>query len=148
MSENITGFGTTMVLAASTTFPAGFSITQLADDADPLDVPEMSIADSAMGVNGTLVVWARAARIEAVIAVVPNGNDDRNLALLLETNRVSQGKRSARDVITLTVAYPDGRTKVFQQGVIVAGQVANSVSSAGRYKTRTYRFHFENVAGT
>lgn len=147
MAENITAFGGTITLAASTTFPAGIVLSQWADDADPLDVGELEIAQTAYGVNGHMVSWARAAGIPVSVALVPNGNDDRNMALLTEANRVSYGKRSADDVLTLTVAYPDGRKKIFTEGKLVAGAVALGISTAGRLKTRTYRMMFQSVSG-
>lgn len=146
--ENISGFGLKIVVTANTTFPAGIPLSQFADDADPLDFPMLTIGESGMGLNGDLVVWSRATPLDVTLNVVPNGDDDRNLALLFEANRVAKGKRGSRDVITLTVAYPDGRVKVLQQGFCVAGMPANSVSSAGRYKSRSYSFRFENIAGT
>lgn len=148
MSENISGFGLRVVVAASTTFPAGFAITQFADDSDPFDLPSLNIADTGMGLNGDMVVWAKATPIDITVSVVPNGQDDTNLSILFEANRVAKGKRGARDTITLTAVYPDGRIKVFQQGVVISGIPANSVASAGRYKSRTYSFRFENQVGT
>jgi hypothetical protein len=148
MSENISGFGLKVVVVASTTFPAGLELSQWADDTDPFDLPELTIADTGMGVNGDMVVWAKPTPIEIKLAVVPNGVDDTNLALLFEANRVAKGKRGARDIITLTGVYPDGKIKIFQQGVTISGVPGNSIQSAGRYKTKTYGFRFENQAGT
>lgn len=145
--ENISAFGGSMVLAASTTFPAGITLTQWADDVDPLDVPDQEIAQTAYGVNGTMVAWSRATGLDVAVAVVPNGNDDRNLALLTEANRVSYGKRSADDVLTLTVMYADGRKKIFSQGKLVNGSPALGISQSGRLKTRTYRMRFQSVTG-
>lgn len=146
--ENISGFGLKIVITGSTTFPAGFPITQFADDIDPLDIPAITVAETGMGLNGDMATWSRATPIDITIGVVPNGPDDQNLALLLEANRVAKGKRGARDVITMTAMYPDGRTKVLQQGTVISGTPANSVASAGRYKSRSYSFRFENMTGT
>lgn len=146
--ENISGFGLKIVITASTTFPAGIPVTQFADDVDPLDIPQLTIAETGSGLNGDMVGWSRAVPIDVNIGVVPNGEDDQNLAILFESNRVAKGKRGSRDLITLTAVYPDGRVKVFQRGMCIASQVANAVASAGRYKSRTYSFRFENVSGT
>lgn len=146
--ENISGFGLTVVLTASTTFPAGIPITQFADDVDPFDIPQLTIAETAMGLNGDMAAWSRATPVDVTLGILPNTPDDTNLALLLEANRVAKGKRGARDVITMTAMYPDGRTKVLQQGVVVTGMPANSVSTSGRYKSRPYGFRFENITGT
>lgn len=142
--NNISGFGLKIQLVASVTFPAGITLTQFADDADPFDVPSQQIADKAMGLNGDIVTWAKANPIPVNLAMVPSGDDDRNLAVLLEANRVGKGKQGARDVITMTGIYPDGSTVTFSNGVITDGMLASAVASAGRLKSKTYAFSFEN----
>lgn len=146
--NDISVFGLRVQLQASQTFPSGISLTQFADDADPFDAPTMQIRDKAMGVNGDLITWSKATPISLSLSVVPNSDDDRNLAVLFESNRVGKGKQGARDVINLTAIYPDGRTVSFTQGVITDGMPANSPSSAGRFKSKTYQFAFENVNRT
>lgn len=146
--NDISVFGLRVQLQASQTFPSGISLTQFADDADPFDAPTMQIRDKAMGVNGDLITWSKATPISLSLSVVPNSDDDRNLAVLFESNRVGKGKQGAQDVINLTAVYPDGRTVSFTQGVITDGMPANSPSSAGRLKSKTYQFAFENVNRT
>lgn len=146
--NDISVFGLRVQLQASQTFPSGISLTQFADDADPFDTPTMQIRDKAMGVNGDLITWAKATPITLSLSVVPNSDDDRNLAVLFEANRVGKGKQGARDIINVTAIYPDGRTVSFTQGVITDGMPANSPSSAGRLKSKTYQFAFENVNRT
>lgn len=143
--NDISVFGLRVQLNASETFPSGISITQFADDADPFDTPSMQIRDKAMGVNGDLITWSKATPIAVTIAVVANSEDDDNLSVLFEANRVGKGKQGARDVISLTVVYPDGRTASFTQGVITDGMPSNSAQSSGRLKSRGYSFAFENV---
>jgi hypothetical protein len=146
--NDISVFGLRVQLTASETFPAGVSFTQFADDADPFDAPSMQIRDKAMGVNGDLVSWSKATPIAVTLNVVANGDDDRNLAVLFEANRVGKGKQGARDVIGITAVYPDGRTASFTQGVITDGMPANSAASSGRLKSKAYVFAFENVNRT
>jgi hypothetical protein len=98
-----------------------------------------------MGVNGDLVSWSKAASVPLTLNVVPGGEDDINLGLLFEANRVGRGKISARDVISIAVVYPSGQIKSFSQGVITDGSAANSATSAGRLKSKAYTFAFENV---
>ena len=145
MANDISGFGYQLRLIATSTFPTGFTITQFADDADPFDLPSLQIGDTAMGLNGDLISWAKANPIVTSISVIPNSQDDINLSVLLEANRVGKGKNSARDNIILTGIYPDGRTITLTSGKITDGMVGNSVASAGRLKTKTYTFKFENV---
>src|SRR4051812_24242460 len=100
-----------------------------------------------MGLNGTLITWSVAAPIEIKVAVVPGSLDDQNLAILLEANRVGRNKSSAMDRITLTATYPTGPRKTLSPGRITGGPVASSVAAAGRLKSKTYTFTFENTSG-
>lgn len=143
---NIAGFGCSAHVKASATFPNGFNVTAFADDADAVDSPDLVIADAAMALNGDLVVWSKANYLEAGFNVIPTSEDDVNLAALLNANRVGKGKRGARDVITIVVSYPDGSTATYGKGVIVSGSIAKQVASAGRIKSRQYRFRFESIA--
>ena len=146
--QDISVFGIRVQVVASQTFPSGINITQFADDADPFDAPSMQIRDKAMGVNGDLISWSKANPIPVTLNVVPNSEDDKNLGVLFEANRVGKGKQGARDVISITAVYPDGKTASFTQGVITDGQPANSAQSSGRMKSKAYTFAFENVNRT
>lgn len=141
---DISGNGLEIVVKGSVTFPSGFSVTQLADDADPFDLPDITIGDTGMGVNGDLVSWSTPTPIDFNLAVVPNGDDDTNLGILFEANRAGKGKKSAKDVITITGIYPDGKKITLTNGVIILGKPGNSVTSAGRMRSGTYGFRFEN----
>ncbi len=146
--NDISVFGLRVQLNASETFPSGISLTQFADDADPFDTPSIQVRDKAMGVNGDLIIWSKATPIMLSLSVVPNSEDDTNLAVLFEANRVGKGKQGARDVVGVTAIYPDGSTVSFTQGAITDGPPANSPSSAGRLKSKTYQFAFENLNRT
>lgn len=146
--NDISVFGLRVQLNASETFPAGVSLTQFADDADPFDTPAMQIRDKAMGVNGDLITWSKANPITITVSLVPNSEDDNNLAVLFEANRTGKGKQGARDTVSITVVYPDGGTSSFTQGAITDGMPANSSASSGRFKSKTYTFAFENVNRT
>lgn len=143
---DISAFGIRVRLVASSTFPAGIDLTQFADDADALDVAAQEIAATAMGVNGDLVTWSRANPLPLVLNLIPNGEDDRNMQVLFEANRVGRGKTSARDTITVTAVYPDGGAVTWSGGVLTNGMVSNSVASAGRLKSKPYTFSFEAIA--
>jgi hypothetical protein len=145
---DISGFGIRGILRASITFPQGVPITEFADDADPFDNPSQQIADKAMGLNGHQVTWSKANPIMVTLNVIPDGEDDRNLAVLAEANRVGRGKLSARDVITYTMIYPDGSSRTFSGGVLTDAPLSTSIASAGRKKSKPYAFSFEGVSGT
>ncbi|EAA1041279.1 hypothetical protein GPN87_003089 [Salmonella enterica] len=142
--EDISGVGLRVTVVASKTFPAGFTITQFADDADAFDIPSMQLADKAMGLNGDLITWSKAAPLTPTINVIPGSDDDKNLQVLAEANRVAKGKRSALDVITLTVIYPDDSGATYSPGKITDSMAGKGVASSGRLKTNAYIFAFEN----
>lgn len=147
MVQNISGFGVIVTLIATTTFPVGFQVTQFADDSDPLDFAPVKIGDASMGLNGDLIKWAKAAPLPMVLNVIPGSDDDVNLSLLANANRVSQGKAVVDDTITATVVYPDGRQVTLTGGVMTDAPFGLSVSSAGRLKTRNYSFMFQSNVG-
>jgi hypothetical protein len=104
------------------------------------------VADKAMGLNGDLIVWSKATAIPVTLRVIPGSEDDKNLSILLDANRPARGKRPARDKVTLTIIYPDGRSQQLSPGAITDGPPVLSVSSAGRFKTRDYVFAFEGLS--
>lgn len=146
MANDISGFGLKLWIVASATYPAGFPVSQFADDADPLDIPSITIAETGMGVNGDLVKWSKANPLKITVSVIPGSVDDINLGVLYDANRVARGKRGARDKITATVKYGDETVAILKEGIITDGMPANSVASAGRLKSKTYGFTFEDVS--
>lgn len=144
--QDISAFGIRVRLVASQTFPAGIDITQFADDADSLDVPQQQVRDKAMGVNGDLILWSKANPLNITLNVIPSSEDDRNLAVLLEANRVARGKTGSRDVITLTAIYPDNSKQTWSNGGITDGIPGKALASSGRQKSKPYMFSFENLS--
>lgn len=147
MSQDISGFGTVVTIFASVTFPQGLTITQFADDGDPVSLGTVQIAESAMGLNGDLVKWSKAQVLPVTINVIPDSVDDINLQILFDVNRVAKGKISAQDEITLVVSYPDGSFITYTPGFTNSAEFGRSISSAGRLKTKAYSFTFENKIG-
>lgn len=143
MVEHVAGFGSEVRVIASFTFPTGFTVTQFADDADPFDVPSIQLADKAMGLNGDLVVWAKASPIVVTLNVIPETDDDINLGILAMTNMVGKGKPSVRDSITLVKVGPDGKMITLANGVITDAPPMSSIASSGRLKSKPYTFAFQ-----
>lgn len=142
---NVSGFGLVAQVTATTTFPTGFPVTAFSDDSDPMESPDLQIADTGMGLNGDLVVWQKAEGVEVVVNVIPTSDDDVNLDALLEANRVSKGKTSTQETIGIVFNYPSGMTVTCSKGTIISGSLVPVVTQAGRIKTRQYRFRFESV---
>lgn len=146
--QDVSATGFTLVLKASETFPNGFTITEVADDADPFDIPAVEIASTAMNVNGDLVTWSSPQPMNATVNVIPASEADKNLSILWDANRAARGKRHARDIITLVASYPDGSTKTFSEGKMTSGMPGGSVASGGRIKSNAYVFAFQDFSQT
>lgn len=148
MAQNISGFGFSVNIIASTTYPVGLNITQFADDSDPLDVPSLQIGDTAMGINGDLITWSKANPTKVTLSVIPESDNDLALSILLQANRVGRGKTSSRDIIIMNIIYPDQTNfATLINGVITDGTPFLPVQSSGRLKSRSYNFAFENYIG-
>jgi hypothetical protein len=146
---NVSGFGIEIQLRASRTFPAGFSIPELADDADLIDTPSVQIADGAMGGNGDLVTWSKGTPLKVTINVIPNSDADRNLTVLANANRVAKNKTSAKDEITMTTVNPvTGKSTTYIKGFMSDAMFGDSVASTTKTKTKAYSFMFQDIAGT
>lgn len=148
MTTDISGTGLSILVQASNTFPAGFTVTQFADDADPFDLPALEIAATAMNVNGELVTWSSPQPIIPTLNVIPGSEDDNNLSILFEANRAAGGKTVARDLITMVAVYPDGSTVTVSNGKMTSGFPGKSIASAGRMKSKAYTFAFQDIAVT
>lgn len=145
--QDISAYGVRVSLIASNTYPNGVTITEFSDDTDAIDVPVLQIADSAMGINGDLIVWSKANPINFTVSVLPNTVNDRVLGILFEANRPGKGKIGSRDIITLNINYPAGNFVQLINGVITEGFPFSGAQSTGRLKTKTYSFTFENRIG-
>lgn len=145
--QNISGFGLNVSIIASNTFPVGLLLNQFSDDSDAMDIENLQISDKSMGLNGDLITWSKANPIIVSLSVIPGSFTDINLGILLEANRVGQGKIGARDIINMTAVYPNEIPIIFTNGVITDGIPGIPIASSGRFKTRTYKFSFENKVG-
>lgn len=146
MTVDVSGFGLKVLLNASMTFPSGIELVQFSDDMDPVDSESVQLRDKAMGINGDLIVWSKANPILLTISVIPNTQEDANLQILAAANRAAAGRRPAQDEITISIVYPNGGTVRLVRGVITDGIIGRPVSSAGRMKTKAYKFAFEDFA--
>lgn len=146
MSLNISGTGAQIRLLASNTYPTGITLTQFADDTDPIDIPSMQVADSSKGLNADLLIWDVNNPIKVTLALQPDSPDDKNMSNLLQANRSSFGRPSARDIITLLVIFPDGSVLTLIDGGLTDGMPGTSIASSGRKKSKTYGFSFREAS--
>ncbi|HBN5911612.1 hypothetical protein OA40_16525 [Morganella morganii] len=146
--NDVSATGLALVVQASKTFPTGIFITQFADDADPLDLPAVDIAQTGMDINGNLVSWSTPTPQTVTINVLPGSEEDKNLAILFEANIAKKGRRHAGDIITIVASYGDGSTTIARNGKMTNGSRGNSAASAGRLKTKAYTFVFQDFDST
>ncbi|MCG3462680.1 hypothetical protein L7G72_12605 [Xenorhabdus bovienii] len=146
--NDVSATGLSLVIQATKTFPSGIQITQFADDADPLDLPAVDIAQTGMDINGNLVVWSTPTPQTVTINVLAGSEEDENLSILLEANTAKRGRRHAGDIITLVASYGDGSTTTARNGKITNGSRGNSAASAGRLKSKQYTFVFQDFDRT
>lgn len=144
MANDISALGIKATIRAVPSYPVGFTLTQFADDGDSLNVPDMTIMQSGMGVNGDMVVWRTAVPCPIDINLIPDTDDCRNMENLFKLNMTQKNKVSSKDVLTLTIEHPNGRIDVLTNGYIIGGKPVQDYSANGRAKTRTFRMVFEN----
>lgn len=145
---DLSHFGTVATILASNTLPAPAPITHFADDADGLDLPEVTIAEMAMGTNGDDISWSVAAPIELTVNIIPNTISHLSMNIIFEANRPQKGKLPARDKITFVRIAPDGSTLTLSKGKIISGTPAVSNASSGRIKTASYKLRFGKMLYT
>lgn len=144
---DVSAFGVKVNLLATNTYPNGVDLGQWADDADPVDSPNVQIGDAAVGVNGDLLIWSKGVPLPLTINCVPGSQDDQTLQALWDANRPGQGKTLAKDIITASITYPNGQQVTLDTGIITSGPAAGGVAGAGRLKTKMYEFKFQNRTG-
>lgn len=142
--KDVSGTGLSILVKASVTFPQGILCTCFPDDNDPLDFPDVTITEYGMGLNGDLITWTSPQALPFNLSVVPGTEEDIALEFLLEANRAAKDKKSAKDVITIVVNYPDGTIRTLKNGKIISGPFGKGVTSGGKIKNPTYGFAFEN----
>lgn len=146
MSNNVSAFGSSVVLKASSTYPAGIELTQFADDIDPFTSDNIDIGEMAMNVNGHGVYWSKSNPIPWKVSAIAGSEDQEALQILWDNNRPQRGRRSAPDTITVTITYQDGRIATLTGGMITNGSALVNVGSDGRQKGQEFSFMFEGVS--
>lgn len=148
--DNISGFGASLQIIPSLSYPYGFTVTEFADDTNPFELPSMQIQDKAMGVNGDLLLWSKANPIIFNLAVIPGtdaDSDNNKLQTVFNNNRAARGKLPLKDVITIVAILPTGNVITMSQGGITDGKPGYTITSAGRLETMVYSFAFEQITG-
>lgn len=143
--NDVSATGTKVFITASHTFPAGIWVSQFADDKDAVTSDSTTVNETAMGPNGDMVFFGTPNPATLKMGVIPGSEDDKNLQILYNANRVAKNKASVKDIIQAVVHYPNGEKKTFVNGVITDGPAAYTATSNARLNGNEYGFAFENV---
>lgn len=144
---DVSGFGTGIVVLALQSFPMGFSLSQFADDVDPIAAKEVDAIGYEMLFDGDLFAFDKAAPIEVSVSVVPGSSDDINLKILLQSKKGAAAILPLPDITSMVITYPDKGRVILTKGTIVRGPLLDSIVSNGRKKGNTYTFVFGAFAG-
>ena len=144
MAVDISAMGIKATILAVPSYPVGITLTQFADDGDSLNIPDMTIMQSGMGVNGDMVVWRTAVPCEVDVNLIPGTDECLAMENLFKLNMTQKNKVSSKDVLTMTINHPNGKIDILTNGYIIGGKPVQDYSSNGRAKTRTFRLVFEN----
>ncbi len=142
---DVSFLGSKITVISVPTFPQGFTIEHFSDDADPITFDAVEIKGAAMGVNGDKITWKRPNLKPVTLNVIPNSSEDQNLGILYATNAPAKNKVSIDDDITIIVQEASGKVTTCVGGTIISGDPANSATSDGRIKTKSYSFVFEKI---
>lgn len=138
------------------------SITEFAEDADPISISELEVRKGGMNLNGNLVTWAAPNPITVSISLIPGSRSDNVLANFIRACHLGGKSNNIGDafISSMTIAVPSsvGNSKgglavskkskkwVFSNGYITSGAVAQGSNSDGKATTKTYTFTFESCA--
>lgn len=144
MAIDVSAMGLKVLIKAVPSFPVGIEITHFADDGDSLNISDIQTMESAVGVNGDLVVWRVATPCEISVNVIPGTDECKDLETLFNLNMTQKNRVASKDILTMVITHPDGKQTVLSNGYIVGGKPAQDYSSNGRANSREFRFVFEN----
>lgn len=144
---DVSGFGTGITIVALQSFPMGFSLSQFADDQDPLVVEEIEPTGFEMLYDGSLFAFDKAAPIKITVALIPGSADDINCKILLQARKGSASLIPLPDTTVMAITYPDGGRVIMSNGTIYKGPMADSITVGSRKKGNMYSFVFGSFAG-
>lgn len=145
--QNISGFGTKLTVVATVSFPVGFTVTEFADDKDPLKIEEVELTGHELLIDGSLFTFDKATAVKVAVSVIPGSDDDINLKILLQARKGSQSFIPLPDVTSIVISYGNGGLVGFSEGAIASGPLADSISDGGRLVGNTYTFIFGTFSG-
>jgi len=144
---DVSAFGTGITIVALNSFPTGFTLSQFADDVDPVIFEEVQTTDMEALYDGSFFVHDQAALMKMSVSVIPGSSDDINLKILLASRTGGPSLLPLPDITSSVIKYPDGGVAMMSNGSILKGPLADSVTSQKRKRSNTYTFGFGSYSG-
>jgi hypothetical protein len=144
---DISSFGSSVAIISTQSFPMGFSLTQFADDEDPLTVEEVEVSGYEKLYDGNIFIFDKTSPILMSVAVMPNTDDDINMKILMQMRKSSPQLLPLPDTVSAVITYGDGGRVILSNGGVLTGSLADSLSKDGRKKGNLYHFVFGTFAG-
>jgi hypothetical protein len=143
---DISGYGTGITVTALQSFPYGFTVSEFADDKDPLVCEPMETNAWEMLYDGSLFAFTKADPIKVSLSVIPGSDDDINLKIILQGSLSSAGILPLPNTTSMVLNYPNGLV-MLSNGTIYRGPVADTIQASGRKAGNTYDFAFGSFFG-
>jgi hypothetical protein len=144
---DVSGFGSSVTVIATGSFPQGFQITEFADDKNPIEAKEIEPTGFEMLYDGSLFAFDKAAAVLVDVSVVAGSEDDINCKILLQARKGSPKIIPLPDVTSIVIANPNNGTVTLSGGTIISGPLVDTVLPSGRKQGNTYSFAFGTFAG-
>lgn len=144
---DVSAFGTGIMVLSTASFPQGFSLSQFADDEDPLNVEQVEVSGFEKLYDGSIFIFDKTSPILLSVAVMPNSDDDINLKILMQMRKSSPSLLPLPDTTSMVITYPDGGRVILTNGGLISGALADSITTQGRKKGNVYHFVFGTFAG-
>lgn len=144
---DVSAFGTGINIVATTSFPMGFSLSQFADDEDPISIQDVEVSGFEKLYDGGIFTFDKTSPVLLSVGIMPNTDDDSNLKILMQMRKSSPSLLPLQDTTSMIITYPDGGRVVLTSGSILSGALADSITTQGRKKGNVYHFVFGTFAG-
>ena len=143
--QDVSANGVKLMLFASVSYPTGVEIATFNPGEDPINFDDLKIAETDMGVNGNLIVYRTPYAYNMVFNITPMTEVDQIMENIANADRIAAGKVSAKNILTLVVIYPQGRTLTYVDGAMTDCPGGFSSSGNGRINGRRYAMSFRDL---
>lgn len=142
--------------------PKGFTISEFAEDSDPISIPDLEVRKGGMNLNGKLISWASPNPVSVSFSIIPGSQSDLTLCAALRAAHIGGVGNNIGNayVKSLTITVPlvsdensdtsfagrKSKSWTFINGYISSGSPAQGSNGEGRASTKTYTFVFEGFS--